>query len=330
MYALQVNPNRTFTYVEMAFFSMWWENQDEKMKQMVQNFVQSGQLSFVNGGWCMHDEATTHFMGMIDQMTLGHGFLKSQIGYIPTVGWQLDPFGHSKFHAWMSRQMGFNSLYFGRIDHIDLKLRQDAQLCESIWSTSSSSSTTAAFSHDSSDIFFSLTGSYNGGYGPPIQGFCFDVNCADEPLTGLTPNALQSRVDIFSKALQLQASRTRGNHILITMGEDFQYENAFVNFKNVDLLIKTLNDLPLEYVRSNIDTKLNGIRVFYSNPETYTRAKYDEWKQINVTRSLQLKHDDFFPYSDCDHCYWSGFYTSRPLLKRLDRISSAFLNGKKN
>ena len=37
----------------------------------------------------MHDEAATHFMGMIDQTTLGHSFLKKELGVVPTVGWQV-------------------------------------------------------------------------------------------------------------------------------------------------------------------------------------------------------------------------------------------------
>jgi hypothetical protein len=35
--------------------------------------------------------------------------------------------------------------------------------------------------------------------------------------------------------------------------------------------------------------------------------------------------DDLFPYSDGPHSYWTGFYTSRPALKRYVRLSSAFL-----
>jgi len=28
-----------------------------------------------------------------------------------------------------------------------------------------------------------------------------------------------------------------------------------------------------------------------------------------------LKTDDMFPYADCPHCYWSGYFTSRSALK---------------
>jgi len=32
---LQVNENRTFIYVEMAFFARWWNEQDEATKAIV-------------------------------------------------------------------------------------------------------------------------------------------------------------------------------------------------------------------------------------------------------------------------------------------------------
>ena len=37
------------------------------MKKLVDN----KQLEFVNGGWCMNDEAGTHYNAIIDQMSLG-------------------------------------------------------------------------------------------------------------------------------------------------------------------------------------------------------------------------------------------------------------------
>ena len=60
------NPDRKFSYVETAFFSRWWRNRPQ-FHDLVRGFVASGQLSFLNGGWCMHDEANPSYFDMIDQ-----------------------------------------------------------------------------------------------------------------------------------------------------------------------------------------------------------------------------------------------------------------------
>ena len=40
-------------------------------------------------------QAAPHYVDMIDQTTLGHRLLLEQFNVTPTIGWQLDPFGHS-------------------------------------------------------------------------------------------------------------------------------------------------------------------------------------------------------------------------------------------
>lgn len=194
---------------------MWWYEQDEETKRAVKKLVQDESLSFVNGGWCMHDEAATHYMGMIDQTTLGHAFLKKELGVVPTVGWQLDPFGHSSTQAsYMTSLMGFDALYFGRIDYQDLALRHDAQECEGLWGASPNNV-------GESSVFWGLTGSYGGNYGPPAH-FCFDATrCRDEPLVGLDEEYLLARIKNLVDELKVQSDRTKGNHIMLTMGEDF-------------------------------------------------------------------------------------------------------------
>jgi alpha-mannosidase len=212
--SLQENPKRTFTYVEQKFFSMWWERQNDAMRDSVRFLVANNQLNFVNGGWCMHDEASTHYMGMIDQTTLGHTFLKNELGVIPRVGWQLDPFGHSSTQAsLMTSRMGFDALYFGRIDYQDLQLRQLEQECEGLWNASNSLVDTT--------VFWGLTGSYGGNYGSP-RGFCFDVNCDDPLLINMNNTALLKSMKDFLRKIRIQSDRTKGNHIMLTMGSDFQ------------------------------------------------------------------------------------------------------------
>jgi hypothetical protein len=49
----------------------------------------------------MNDEASTHYNSIIDQHGLGAEFLRDQFGECgrPKIGWQIDPFGHSREQA---------------------------------------------------------------------------------------------------------------------------------------------------------------------------------------------------------------------------------------
>ena len=121
---LLMNKERKFIYVEIAFFIRWWEEQTvERQEQVgsclyayrnlmsnvygiwllkqVRELVRNGQLEFINGGWCMNDEATTHYTAIIDQMSLGLRFIEQTFGAEarPRIAWHIDPFGHSAEQA---------------------------------------------------------------------------------------------------------------------------------------------------------------------------------------------------------------------------------------
>lgn len=322
--------NRTFTYVEMKFFSKWYLNLPSAQKEALKGLIQKEQFSFANGGWCMHDEATTHFMGMIDQTTLGHQFLLNEFGVIPKVGWQIDPFGHSATQGGLlTSSFGFDALYFGRIHYVDLLNRQNAAECEGLWSSAP----------DSSSVFWGLTGSYGGNYGAP-DGFCFDVLCGDDPLVGLEKTALVDRIKLFTNALGKQANQTKGRNIMLTMGMDFQYSNARKNFENLDLLIDATRHA-IDSGEINVShflgaDRFDNMKIFYSTPEKYTQCKYADFVNAEVDAEITkynpaewstfLKTNDFFPYADCEHCYWTGYFTSRQGLKKMEKVGSSFLH----
>lgn len=69
-----------------------------------------------NGGMCMHDEATPHYIDLIDQTTLGHQFIKDEFGQLPRVGWQIDPFGHSSVQAYLLGAEVYLMKYFSFFD----------------------------------------------------------------------------------------------------------------------------------------------------------------------------------------------------------------------
>jgi len=54
----------------------------------------------------------------------------------PRIGWQIDPFGHSREQASLFAQMGFDGMLFGRIDYQDKEKRLNNKMMEFIWKSS--------------------------------------------------------------------------------------------------------------------------------------------------------------------------------------------------
>mmetsp|Transcript_59280 Transcript_59280/g.162642 ORF Transcript_59280/g.162642 Transcript_59280/m.162642 type:complete len:809 (-) Transcript_59280:378-2804(-) len=89
-------------------------------------------------------------------------------------------------------------------------------------------------------------------------------------------------------------------------GTDFQYQDADHWYRNLDKLIHYVN--------------LNGsVNAFYSTPSIYTDWK-KKWKG-----KYEVRMDDIFPLADNAHNYWSGYFTSRPALKRQVRFATNLL-----
>ncbi|KAF5753052.1 hypothetical protein HS088_TW01G00970 [Tripterygium wilfordii] len=296
--ALLRDPSRKFVFAEMAFFQRWWEEQSPEIQEQVKKLVYDGRLEFINGGWCMHDEATTHYIDMIDQTTLGHRAIKEQFNTTPRAGWQIDPFGHSSVQAYLlGAELGFESVHFARIDYQDRAKRKGDKSLEVIWRGSKTFGS-------SSQIF---TNAFPVHYSPP-DGFHFEVNddsmpVQDNPL--LFDYNVEQRVNDFISAAVTQANVTRTNHIMWTMGDDFQYQYAESWFKQMDKLIHYVNK----------DGRANAL---YSTPSIYTDAKNA------ANESWPLKTDDYFPYADRENAYWTGFFTSRPAFKQYIRLLSGY------
>ncbi|CAG2068158.1 unnamed protein product, partial [Timema podura] len=89
----------------------------------------------------------------------------------------------------------------------------------------------------SADLFTSIMYSF---YGSP-SGFCFDVGCNDEPIIDnvhSTEYNVDRRVKDFLSYVNDHASHFVTDNILIPMGGDFQYQDAHINYKNMDKLIR--------------------------------------------------------------------------------------------
>lgn len=258
-------------------------------------------MEFINGGWSMNDEATANYQAIIDQLTLGHKWLMETFGQCakPKIGWQIDPFGHSREQASIFSQIGFDGLFLGRIDFQDKLQREKTQTMEFVWKSSPSIGR-------KSDIF---TGVLPNVYWPP-KGFCFDINCFDEEIDELNADY---RAREFISLVKNQATKYLTNNTIITMGMDFFYRDAGKWFRNLDRLMAAVNRLERE----------SGVYMFYSTPSCYLKSLHQ------AHQVWPIKLDDFFPYADAANAYWTGYYTSRPSLKYQIKYGNALLQAAK-
>lgn len=298
------DPKKKFIYVESAFFFQWWREQSEELQEQVKELVNQGRLEFIGGAWSMNDEATTHYQSIIDQFAWGLRRLNDTFGECarPRIGWQIDPFGHSREQASIFANMGFDGLFFGRLDYQDKQQRLITKTPEMIWNASPNLG-------EAADLF---TGALYNQYQPP-PGFCFDILCADEPIIDRKhspDNNVKRRVDEYLAFIDGQRKFYRTNNIILTMGGDFTYMDANVYYKNLDKLIRYANE-----------RQKNGsdVNLFYSTPSCYLKALHDS----DIT--WPTKQDDFFPYGSDPHSYWTGYFISRPTLKRYERVGNHFL-----
>ncbi|CAG2112070.1 unnamed protein product, partial [Medioppia subpectinata] len=336
------NETRKFIYVETAFFWKWWQLQTPEHQERVKKLVNDGQLEFINGGWCMNDEAAAHYQSIVDQMTWGHRRLQDTFGQlefinggwcmndeaaahyqsivdqmtwghrrlqdtfgecgIPRIGWQIDPFGHSREQASLFAQMAFDAVFFYRIDYEDHNIRVKEKRMELLWQGSDDLG-------KASDIFTHIM---EMGYGPP-PGFNWET-ARDNPSDDAIIDDPESEdynvdkiVDKFITYAKQYSNYYSTNNVLFPMGTDFCYEDANAWFKNMDKLIKYVNA-----------RKVNGsnVNVFYSTPTCYLNGIH----QANHT--FTTKSDDFFPYASYYHSYWTGYFTSRPALKRYEKVGN--------
>lgn len=148
-----------------------------------------------------------------------------------------------------------------------------------------------------------------------VTSFCWDLmgcrdNTDNDPIIDDSESEdynVDKTVNNFVKYVQNYFSNYATNNIMFPMGEDFQYQNGNTWFKNLDKLIKYVNQ------------KQSKVNIFYSTPSCYLKSLKDS------NHTFTTKSDDFFPYASDPHSYWTGYYTSRPAVKKVDKFGNNFL-----
>jgi ASC-1-like (ASCH) protein len=277
----------------------------EKFPQYKEEFIKasnSGQFQIVGGGVIMPDQACTYYDDLINNYEYGREYGLKIMGNVTNVSWAIDTFGHSAFHTRLCAEMGYEALFLVRT-HNDLKMKLKEQLSmNNIW----------RHNYDEYSIFNHVEGQH---YNTPMQ---FEAGCCANLI--ITSHEFD---EYFRKTYQCvsrieESYEFRENDIFVLFGDDFAYSN-FSKYLKSDKNI-------LRMIRSNTKSLFKNLEFKQSTVEEYLQAI----KNANITYpSLPAK--DIFPVTkvyEFGSMYWSGFFFSRPHLKKSIRdVSHMILGG---
>ena len=87
----------------------------------------------MHGGLVSPDEACPNYSDLLRNFEEGHDFVRREFGKIPTIAWQLDPFGHSSGVAHLFAEIGLEATFFARMNSKEKRDRQLERDLEFVW-----------------------------------------------------------------------------------------------------------------------------------------------------------------------------------------------------
>eukprot|EP01102_Stenamoeba_stenopodia_P016404 TRINITY_DN5735_c0_g1_i1.p1 TRINITY_DN5735_c0_g1~~TRINITY_DN5735_c0_g1_i1.p1 ORF type:complete len:722 (-),score=108.19 TRINITY_DN5735_c0_g1_i1:1110-3275(-) len=306
-----------FVWAETIWFQQWWEQQTDTRKLEFANLVKEGRLEFVGGGWVMNDEAIASYADVIEQVTTGHEYLRSQLGplvgtdRIVRHGWQIDMFtGYSAVTPSLWALMGYDATVIRYEGNSSLfSAWNETKTFEFIWQGSRN------LPFEESSIFTHVIEHTYGEImeGPGNWAPTFDWEyIGSQPVDSSNIQALSEELASF---LITKASYFRGPFLAV-WGNDFRFPNASVQFGNMSQLVNYINENPSL-----------GVKIRYSTLAEYFDYLYAlnwTWPVINYL-DFEIGYPHVVPSFSPNISYQTGALTSRPLFKGLIRESGSIL-----
>lgn len=296
----------TFIWAEISYFSLWWKDATEQQKHQVKELVKQKRLDFVTGGWVMNDEACVTDRAIRWQLEEGLQWLQEHLGTRPQYSWAIDPFGHSAGQAHILKEMGYKGMLIQRVHYAIKKQLAKKQQLEFKWSTPAGN----IFTHMMP--FYSYDGPHTCGPDPSICcQFDFKRIGAGTSWSGCpwgTPPVSINEENVKEKSLlwldqvYKKAMLYKNKHVLIPLGDDFRYQNmqeADRQFENYQKMFDWIH----KHV-PNVQASFSTLTHYFDSV---------------VNNDVPTLEGSFFPYSDREKDYWTGYFNSRIFYKGYDR-----------
>ena len=133
----------------------------------------------------------------------------------------------------------------------------------------------------------------------------------------ITSNTLAENAQALAMQFRAKASFFQFNVILVPLGDDFRYEKEIEwdrQYSNYEKLMNYMNNRQ----EWNLDVRWGTLKDYFR------LVRLEEKKKNNVKQPVLS--GDFFPYSDKDRKYWTGYFTTRPFDKFFCRDVQFLLN----
>ncbi|XP_050801576.1 alpha-mannosidase 2 isoform X1 [Gopherus flavomarginatus] len=323
---LQEDNKRKFMWSEISYFSKWWDGIDSQKKDAVKRLIEDGQFEIVTGGWVMPDEASSHYFALIDQLIEGHQWLEKTLGVKPKSGWAVDPFGYSPTMTYLLKRSGFSNMVIQRVHYSVKKYFATQKTLEFFWRQNwDLGSSTDILCHMMP--FYSYDIPHTCGPDPKICcQFDFKrlpggrVSCPWRvPPEAIHTGNVQHRAWMILDQYRKKSKLFRTKVLLTPLGDDFRYSESSEwdqQYQNYQKLFDFMNSHPELHVKAQFGTLSDYFEAL---------RKAGNLEEKNSNSVFPVLSGDFFTYADRDNHYWSGYFTSRPFYKRLDRVLESYL-----
>ncbi|XP_013400341.1 alpha-mannosidase 2x [Lingula anatina] len=323
---MDIYKDMTFIYAELSFFAPWFERISPEKQAKVKQYVKEGRLEIVTGGWVMTDEASAHYFSMIDQMIEGHQWLENQLGIKPQSGWSIDPFGYSSTMAYLLKRMDFKSMLLQRVDAKIKAVQKQRKTLEFMWRQLwDPRGETDMFCHVMPGGHYDVINTC-GVNGHTCCLFDFKrqkgvLSCSGQFAGMIDDSNVEMKSQILLEQYRKKASLYKSNVLLVPLGDDFRYlkaEEWDLQYTNYQRLFQYMNSRPGWNVQARFGTLTDYFNALYERVEVQPGS---------TVPGFPVLSGDFFPYSDLGQSYWTGYFTSRPFYKYINRLLQTKLRG---